>query len=164
MNIALFQPDIATNAAAAIRLAACFALPISIIEPMGFVWDDRRLRRVGLDYIEGADIRRWPSWQAFEKGRQESGQRLVLLTTRADQTYHLARYRADDILLGGQESAGVPDHVHQAADLRVRLPMAPGLRSLNLVTALSMVLGEALRQTGGFPGPSDQTGLSDETD
>ena len=151
MEIALFQPDMATNAAAAIRLAACFGLPISVIEPMGFVWDDRRLRRVGMDYIEGADIRRSPSWQAFEHDRRERGRRLVLLTTRAEQLYQNTRYQTGDILLGGQESAGVPDEVHEAADLRVCLPMAPGFRSLNLVTALTMVLGEALRQTDGFP-------------
>ena len=151
MNIALFQPDMAANAAAAIRLAACFALPISIIEPTGFVFDDKRLRRVGMDYLDGADIRRWPSWRAFEEARRERGQRLVLLTTSAEQLYHRVSFQADDILLGGQESAGAPPEVHAAADLRVRLPMAPGCRSLNLVTALSMVLGEALRQTGGFP-------------
>ena len=157
MNIALFQPDIAANAAAAIRLAACFALPISIIEPTGFVFDDKRLRRVGMDYLDGADIRRWPSWRAFEQARHERGQRLVLLTTSAKQVYHRVSFQADDILLGGQESAGAPPEVHAAADLRVRLPMAPGCRSLNLVTALSMVLGEALRQTGGFAEARDDT-------
>lgn len=151
MNIALFQPDMAANAAAAIRLAACFGLPISIIEPMGFVWDDKKLRRVGLDYLDGARIKRWPSFGAFDQARRESCSRLVLLTTQADQPHHRVAYRADDILLGGRESAGVPGEVHEAADLRVCLPMAPGLRSLNLVTALSMVLGEALRQTDGFP-------------
>lgn len=151
MNIALFQPDMAANAAAAIRLAACFDVAISMIEPLGFVFDDKRLRRVGMDYLDGARIRRWPSWNAFDEARCGKGHRLVLLTTRADQPYHQVSYREDDILLGGRESAGVPDEVHAAADLRVRLPMAPGLRSLNLVTALSMVLGEALRQTDGFP-------------
>lgn len=139
------------NTAAAIRLATCFALPVSIIEPTGFVFDEKRLRRIGMDYLNSAEITRWPSWQTFETARRERGQRLVLLTTRADQPYHLAHYQAGDILLGGRESAGVPDDVHHAADLRVRLPMADGMRSLNLVTALSMVLGEALRQTGGFP-------------
>ena len=164
MNIALYQPDMPGNTAAAIRLATCFALPVSIIEPTGFVFDERRLRRVGMDYLDGADITRWRSWQAFEEARRERGQRLVLLTTRADQPHHLARYRPDDILLGGRESAGVPEEVHRAADLRVRLPMAPGRRSLNLVTALSMVLGEALRQTGGFAENRQETGIGDETD
>lgn len=164
MNIALFQPDMAANAAAAIRLATCFGVAISIIEPMGFVWDDKKLRRVGMDYLDGARIRRWPSFAAFDEARRRSGSRLVLLTTRADQPYHHLDYRADDILLGGRESAGVPDDVHAAADLRVRLPMAPGLRSLNLVTALSMVLGEALRQTGGFPHAADDADIGDQTD
>lgn len=154
----------AANAAAAIRLASCFGLPISIIEPMGFVFDDKRLRRVGMDYLDSASIQRWPSWQAFEAARRQNGQRLVLLTTSADQPYHRACYRAGDILLGGRESAGVPEEVHDAADLRVRLPMAPGLRSLNLVTALSMVLGEALRQTDGFPKGAPDADIGVQTD
>lgn len=142
----------AANAAAAIRLAACFGLTIAIIEPLGFVWDDRRLRRVGMDYLDKARIERWPSFQAFEAARREEGRRLVLLTTGAEVSHHRAAYRTDDILLAGRESAGVPDDVHALADLRVRLPMADGVRSLNVVTALAMVLGEALRQTDGFPG------------
>lgn len=165
MNIALFQPDIAANAAAAIRLGACFGTPVSIIEPCGFVWDDRRLRRVGMDYVDRAVIRRWPSWSRFEEARRENGERLVLLTTRAELSYHRFDFRAGDILLGGRESAGVPDEVHAAADIRIHLPMAPGMRSLNLVTALSIVLGEALRQTGGFPKtdhePLDAGGVGD---
>ncbi len=164
MNIALFQPDMAANAAAAIRLAACFDVAISIIEPMGFVWDDKKLRRVGMDYLDGASIRRWPSWNAFDEARREKRRRLVLLTTKADQLHHQVSYRADDILLGGRESAGVPGEVHEAADLRVCLPMAPGLRSLNLVTALSVVLGEALRQTDGFPKTAPDAGIGDQTD
>lgn len=164
MNIALFQPDMAANAAAAIRLATCFAVPISIIEPAGFVWDEKRLRRVGMDYLDGADIKRWPSWRAFEAGRLERRQRLVLLTTRAEEAYHLTTYQTDDVLLVGRESAGVPDEVHAAADLRVRLPMAPGRRSLNVVSALSMVLGEALRQTDDFPKPGEDVDRGDQTD
>ena len=151
MNLVLFQPDMAANAAAAIRLATCFDLPISIIEPTGFVWDRRRLRRVGMDYLEGADVHRWPSWHAFEEARHTRQKRSVLLTTQAELAYHAVDYEPDDMLLVGRESAGVPNEVHEAADLRVRLPMAPGRRSLNMVTALAMVLGEALRQTDGFP-------------
>ncbi len=164
LEIALFRPDIAANAAAAIRLAACFAAPISIIEPTGFVWDDKRLRRVGMDYLTKAEIRRWPSWQSFEQARREDGRRLVLLTTRGDVAPHRARFRDDDILLAGQESAGVPEPVHAAADLRVGLPMADGLRSLNVVTALAMVLGEALRQTDGFPATARQPDIRCNTD
>lgn len=166
MNIALFQPDIAANAAAAIRLGACFATPVLIIEPSGFVWDGKRLRRVGMDYVDHAVVRRWFSWSSFEEARRESGQRLVLLTTRAELPYHRFDFRAGDILLGGRESAGVPDEVHAAADQRIHLPMAPGVRSLNLVTALSIVLGEALRQTEGFPKavhePLDAGGIGDQ--
>lgn len=151
MNIALFQPDMAENVAATIRLAACFGVPVSIIEPTGFVWDQRRLRRIGMDYLDKAQLERMPSFTAFEEKRRRGRHRLVLLTTKGAVAHHDVDYEADDILLAGRESAGVPDEVHQVADLRVRLPMSPGMRSLNVVIALSMVLGEALRQTRGFP-------------
>lgn len=153
MRIALFQPDIASNAAAAMRLAACFGVPLAIIEPCGFVWDERRLRRVGLDYLEHVALARFASWSAFEAWRHTAGERLVLLTTAAACDHHAVGYRPDDILMVGRESAGAPGIVHAAADLRVRVPMAPGRRSLNVITALAVVLGEALRQTGGFPEP-----------
>jgi tRNA (cytidine/uridine-2'-O-)-methyltransferase len=155
VRAALFQPDIAANAAAAMRLAACLDVPLAIIEPCGFVWDERRLRRVGLDYLGHVALTRFPSWPAFETWRRAAGERLVLLSTRAEQAYHVVRYRPDDILLAGRESAGAPAPVHAAAEVRVRVPMAPGRRSLNVVTALAIVLGEALRQTGRFaePGP-----------
>ncbi|MGI9490799.1 MAG: tRNA (cytidine(34)-2'-O)-methyltransferase [Geminicoccaceae bacterium] len=155
MNITLFQPDMAANAAAAIRLAACLGVPVWMIEPCGFVWDERRLRRVGMDYLDQVDLRRWPSWEAFERRRRADGKRLILLTTKASTPYHLIDYRHGDILLGGSESAGVPDDVHAASDLRVSVPMAPNARSLNLVTSLAIVIGEALRQTDGFPKPAD---------
>lgn len=153
MRLALYQPDIAANAAAAIRLAACLDVPLSIIEPCGFVWDPRRLRRVGLDYLAHAAVTRHASWSAFERWRQSEGGRLVLLTTAAAHLHHRVDYRPDDVLLGGRESAGVPDSVHAAADLAVRVPLAPGRRSLNVVTALAIVAGEALRQSGGFADP-----------
>ena len=140
-----------TNAGAALRLAACLDLPLVVIEPCGFVWDDRRVRRVALDYLAGATLLRMASWSAFEARRRAEGRRLVLLTTRAETTHLAARYHPDDVLLAGRESAGVPEEVHGSADLRVRVPLAPGRRSLNLVTALAIVLGEALRQTSGFP-------------
>jgi tRNA (cytidine/uridine-2'-O-)-methyltransferase len=150
VHLALFEPDIAANTAAAIRLAACLDVPLLIIEPCGFVWDQRRLRRVGLDYLRRASVERFASWAAFEAWRRAAGARLVLLTTRADRPHHAVAYRANDVLLVGRESSGVPDLVHAAADLRVGVAMAPGRRSLNVVTALAMVFGEALRQTGGF--------------
>jgi tRNA (cytidine/uridine-2'-O-)-methyltransferase len=150
VHIALFQPDIAANAAAVIRLAACLDVPLLIVEPCGFVWDERRLRRVGLDYLRHASVERFASWAAFEAWRRARSARLVLLTTRADRPHHAIAYRANDILVAGRESSGVPDLVHAAADLRVRVAMAPDRRSLNVVAALAIVLGEALRQTGGF--------------
>lgn len=153
LHIALYQPDIAANAAAVIRLAACLDVPVHVVEPCGFVWDDRRLRRVGMDYLAHARIARHPSWTAFERWRAAEGRRLVLLTTQAEHVYHAARYRLDDVLLGGRESAGVPDELRTAAGLQVRIPLAPGRRSLNLVTALAMVAGEALRQLDAFPVP-----------
>ena len=153
MRVALFQPDIAANAAAAMRLAACLEVPLAIIEPCGFVWDERRLRRVGLDYMAHVALTRFPSWAAFEAWRRVAGERLVLLSTGAERAHHLVRYRPDDILLAGRESVGAPDMVRAAADLQVRVPMASGRRSLNVVTALAIVLGEALRQTERFPEP-----------
>ena len=151
MKLTLFQPDMAANTAAAIRLAACLAIPISIIEPCGFVWDERRLRRVGMDYLDHVDVQRWPSWDAFDQARRAEGKRLILLTTKVSADYHQASFQTGDILLGGRESAGVPDEVHASADLKVKIPMAPGARSLNLVMSLAIVVGEALRQTNSFP-------------
>ncbi len=151
MNIALFQPDMAENVAATIRLAACLGVPVSIIEPTGFVWDQRRLRRIGMDYLDKVRLERIPSFSAFEEKRRAGRRRLVLLTTKGAVAHCDVDYRADDVLLAGRESAGVPDDVHEVADVRVRLPMVHGMRSLNVVIALSMVLGEALRQTRGFP-------------
>jgi tRNA (cytidine/uridine-2'-O-)-methyltransferase len=133
-----------------IRLAACLDVPLMVIEPCGFVWDDRRVRRVGLDYVNHARIERVAAFATFDQARRAGSARLVLLTTCASRPYYAAAYRPDDILLVGRESSGVPDMVHAAADLRVRVPMAPGRRALNVVTALAMVLGEALRQTDGF--------------
>jgi tRNA (cytidine/uridine-2'-O-)-methyltransferase len=151
LEVALYQPDIAANTGAALRLAACLAVPLLVIEPCGFVWDHRRLRRVGLDYLAQTSLRRFPGWQAFDAWRRAEGRRLILLTTRSRADYHATAYRPGDVLLAGRESAGAPPEVHDAADLRVRVPLAPGRRALNVVTALAMVLGEALRQTDGFP-------------
>lgn len=151
VQLTLFEPDNPANVAAVLRLAACLAVPVLIVEPCGFVWDPRRLRRVGLDYLERVTLTRLPSWSAFEARRRDEGRRLVLLTTKADTRFDAAGYYPGDILLGGRESLGVPPAVHASAELRVRVPLAAGCRSLNLVTALAMVLGEALRQTGQFP-------------
>lgn len=151
MRLALFQPDIAGNVAGVMRLAACFDLPLDLIEPFGFVLDPVRLRRVGLDYAARAEVRRHASFAAFEDERRSAGCRLVLLTTRARASHLDARFSPDDVLMAGRESAGAPDEVHAAADLAVRIPIRADCRSLNVVTALAIVAGEALRQSAGFP-------------
>ncbi len=151
MRLALFEPDIPQNAGAMLRLAACLGLPVDVIEPCGFVFADKRLRRAGMDYLDRAALRRHVSWPAFLAARDQGAGRLVLLTTRAETPYVAFRFHADDVLLVGRESAGVPEAVHGAADARVHVPMAAGTRSLNVAVAAAMVLGEALRQTGGFP-------------
>lgn len=132
-----------------LRLAACFGVGIDIIEPCGFVWDDRRLRRAGMDYMELARLRRHGSWTDFQAERGPG--RLVLLSTRAETSHLIFAFREDDILLLGRESAGVPEAVHEAVDDRLRIPLAAGARSLNVALAAAVVLGEALRQTDGFP-------------
>jgi len=149
MRLALFQPDIPQNAGAMMRLAACLDIGFDIIEPCGFVLDDRRLRRAGMDYCDGLDLCRHESWTAFESWRRDDTPppRLIVLTTAADRAYVDFAFAAGDILLVGRESAGLPDTVHDAADARLAIPMAAGLRSLNVATAAAMALGEALRQT-----------------
>lgn len=148
MRIALYQPDIPQNTGAIFRLAACLGIPVDVIEPCGFVLDDRRLRRVAMDYGGQAEIVRHASWNIYSEARAAG--RLVLLTTGGAMRYTDFTFEPSDTLLLGRESAGVPDSVHQAADARLIVPMAPGARSLNVVTAAAMVLGEALRQTGGY--------------
>jgi tRNA (cytidine/uridine-2'-O-)-methyltransferase len=148
MRLALYQPDIAQNTGTMLRLAACLGVGVDVIAPTGFDMSDRALRRAGLDYLAHVEIVRHASFADFETARQRSGSRLVLLTTRAELAYTSFGFRASDTLLVGRESAGVPEAVHQAADARVRIPIRPGLRSLNVAVAAAMALGEALRQTG----------------
>jgi tRNA (cytidine/uridine-2'-O-)-methyltransferase len=151
MRLALFQPDIPQNAGALLRLGACLAVPVDIIEPCGFVLSDRRLRRAGMDYLASAELTRHESWPAFVAARTR-GARIVLLTTAGAVPYHRFAFAGDDIILLGRESAGVPPEIHDACDARLTIPMRPGLRSLNVALAASMVLGEGLRQTARFPG------------
>ena len=148
MRLALFQPDIPQNLGAALRLGACLGVPVDVIEPCGFPLSDRAIRRAALDYAERAEVSRHAGWGDFLNARQG---RIVLFTTRAARPFHEFEFRADDTLLFGRESAGVPDDVHGAADARLYIPLAPGARSLNVVTAAAMALSEALRQTNGFP-------------
>lgn len=149
MRLALFEPDIPQNAGALLRLGACLGVGVDLIEPMGFVLDDRRLKRAGLDYIPRATWSRHPSWERFLAARGRG--RLILLTTKAATAYHSFAFQADDTLLLGRESAGAPAYVHEAAAARLKVPMLPGARSLNVALAAAIVLGEALRQTGLMP-------------
>ncbi len=150
MRLALYQPDLPQNTAALIRLAACLGVPVEVIEPAGFLWDDRRLRRVAMDYPDLVSVRRHADWPTFLAADGVAPARRVLLSTRAATPYADFAFRADDVLVLGRESAGAPDWLHQAVGARVRVPMAAGARSLNVVAAAAMVAGEALRQTGGF--------------
>ena len=149
MRLALFEPDIPQNCGALIRLGACLGVGVDIIEPCGFLFSDKKLRRAGMDYLEHAEVVRHPSWQAFLEAR--SGLRLVLITTKGAGSYLDFSFGADDVLLLGRESEGVPAEVHQRADARLRIPLKTGMRSLNVAQAGAIVLAEALRQTKGFP-------------
>ncbi len=149
LRLALFEPDIPQNTGALLRVAACFGVPIDLIEPFGFVADDRRIRRAALDYAASATICRHASWAAF-LAQRDPVSRLVLLTTHGSMPLHRFAFAAGDTLLLGRESAGVPDFVHRRADARVRIPMRDGARSLNVAIAGAVALAEALRQTGGL--------------
>jgi tRNA (cytidine/uridine-2'-O-)-methyltransferase len=149
LTLALYQPDIPQNAGTMLRMCACLGVAAAIVEPAGFPVSDRHFRRAGMDYLDAVEIDRHVSFAAFEAWREATGRRLVLLTTHASQAYTDLAFRADDILLVGRESAGVPEAVHAAADARILVPMRPALRSLNVAVAAAMVVGEALRQTRG---------------
>jgi tRNA (cytidine/uridine-2'-O-)-methyltransferase len=155
LRLALYQPDIPQNTGTMMRLAACLGVAVDMIEPAGFDVSDRNLRRAGLDYLDRLELTRHVSWRAFEAWRQGEGRRLVLATTKSSVSYAAFTFRANDILLVGRESAGVPDEVHAAAESRVAVPLRPGMRSINVALAAAMILGEALRQTGFFPDPGE---------
>lgn len=152
MRIALYQPDIAGNVGTLLRLGACLDVAVDLIEPMGFAWSERALVRAGMDYAGLVDVTRHADWAAFLATARG---RIVLGTTTGAVPLPQARFLSDDIVLLGSEGAGVPDHVHNRADLRVRIPMRAGLRSLNVAVAGAIVLGEALRQTGGWDNLTD---------
>ncbi len=149
MRIALFEPDIPQNTGTTLRLAACLGVEVHLIEPAGFPVSDRAFRRAGMDYLDQVALTRHPSWPDFERWRVPQDLRLVLFTTKATTSYLDHRYEARDILLFGRESAGVPDHVHEAAEVRLRIPMRAAMRSINVAMTCAMAVGEALRQTGG---------------
>ncbi|AQR74212.1 tRNA (cytidine(34)-2'-O)-methyltransferase [Sphingomonas sp. LM7] len=150
MRIALFEPEIAGNVGAVLRLGACFGAAVDLIEPMGFEWDDRRVRRTAMDYIDHVAIARHAGFDAFKTSI--GSQRLVLFTTKSDQSAYDFNFMPDDVLLFGKESAGIPTAVADTCDARVRIPMRPQVRSMNLATSAALALGEALRQTASLPG------------
>jgi tRNA (cytidine/uridine-2'-O-)-methyltransferase len=149
MRVALFEPEIAGNVGAVLRLGACLGAEVDLIEPLGFAWDDRRVRRAAMDYIDHVVVTRHAGFEPFRT--MLGSRRLVLFTTKATASAYDFRYLADDVLLFGKESAGVPSAVADACDARVRLPMRTGVRSMNLAMAAGLALGEALRQTGALP-------------
>ncbi|MEJ2432665.1 MAG: tRNA (cytidine(34)-2'-O)-methyltransferase [Pseudolabrys sp.] len=151
MRITLYEPDIPQNTGTILRLCACLGLEAHIIEPAGFPVSDRAFRRAGMDYLDRVALTRHGSFAAFEGWRRAQRLSLVLITTRAEASYLDHAFGTDEVLLFGRESAGVPDAVHQVADVRLRIPMREGMRSLNVAVAAAMVAGEALRQMGGFP-------------
>lgn len=150
MRLALFQPEIAGNVGAILRTATCFGVPVDIIEPCGFPFSERGLKRSGMDYADHAVIRRHADWDAYQSAFATQG-RLVLLTTKGAAPLPAFAFRPGDRLLLGNESSGAPDYVHGAADARVVIPLRPGFRSLNVSVAAGIALAEALRQTKGFP-------------
>ena len=147
MRIALFQPDIAGNVGTIMRLSACMAVPVDIIEPCGFPLGDRQLKRAAMDYGASADVTRHADWAHFERASADRGARLVLLSSHAENSLYAHRFGENDILLLGSESAGVPDTVREASDIAITIPMAAGFRSLNVAIACGIALGEAVRQT-----------------
>lgn len=150
IDLALYQPDIAQNTGTLLRLGACLGVRVHVIHPTGFPLSRRELKRGGLDYLDHADMTEHDSWAHFERWAGDEGRRTVLLTTKTTQSAYDFAYRDGDVLLLGRESAGVPDSVAEAAGARIRIPMRPGLRSINVAVAAAMVVGEALRQTKGF--------------
>ncbi len=150
MRVALYQPDIAGNLGTILRTCACLGVPVDIIEPCGFPFSDRSLKRAGMDYFDHVDFTRHADWAAFVAFVDSQFARLVLLTSKTDNAYHQFSFHSDDILLFGSESSGVPLNVNQRADERITIKMQNGMRSLNLAVSAGMALGEALKQTGQF--------------
>lgn len=148
LSIALYQPDIPQNTGTILRMGACLGLTVHIIEPTGFILSDTGLKRAGMDYLEIAAMQRHVSFDAFCEWRMNEQKRLILLTTKTDQSYSDITYNENDILMFGRESSGVPDSVHDQVDEQRTIPMVENMRSLNLACSVAMVAGEALRQIG----------------
>ena len=150
LDLALYQPDIAQNTGTLLRLGACLGVRVHIIHPTGFPFSRKELKRGGLDYLDHADVTEHDSYAHFDSWRREACRRLVLLTTKSTQSAYAASYGPADVLMVGRESAGVPDDVAAGADLRIRIPMREGLRSINVAIAAALIVGEAMRQTNAF--------------
>ncbi len=146
MHLALYQPEIPQNTGTLMRLCACMGINLNIIHPCGFVWEDRHLRRAGMDYMDIATVHHHTSWETFQEEVRKKSQRLILLDAKAETLYTNFSFQSGDVLLLGQESAGVPEDIFQTTPHRLRIPMTPGCRSLNVSLAAAMVVGEALRQ------------------
>lgn len=152
MQLALFQPDQPPNTGTLLRLGACMNMPVHVIEPCGFPFSPKAVKRYAMDYADHVDLHHHLDWNAFENWRKAEGSRLILLTTKTDTLFTGFEFAPTDILMVGSESSGAPDFVHQAASARVTIPMNPAVRSLNVAVAAAMVMGEALRQTNQYPG------------
>ena len=150
MRIALYQPDIPQNTGNIFRLGACLGVSVDIIEPTGFIFDDKKFRRSAMDYIDHLDYKKHIDWQHFYDWSQGGKYRLILMTTKAEQSFYEFEFHSSDILLFGRESAGVPDNIHQIVNHRLTIPMKKGVRSINLSSSVALVLGEGLRQTNSI--------------
>ena len=146
MRIALFEPDIPQNAGNIFRLGACLGIPVDIIEPAGFVIDDKRLKRASMDYYDYLELKKHLSWEKFYEWSKDNSYRLILLTTKTKKSYFDYKFQSNDIILFGRESAGAPDFVHSSVDERLTIPMIKGPRSINLSSSVAIVAGEMLRQ------------------
>lgn len=149
MRLCLFEPEIAGNVGAVMRLGACMGVPVDLIEPLGFKWDDKRVRRTAMDYIDHVEVVRHSGFHEF---REAIPGRLILFTTKGDASPYDFEFQPDDVLMFGKESGGVPPIVASSSDARLRIPIRADVRSFNLATSAALALGEALRQTGGLPG------------
>ena len=150
MRIALYEPDIPQNTGNIFRLGACLGVPVDIIEPTGFLFDDKKFRRSAMDYIDYLDYKKHIDWKNFYKWAQKNKFRLILMTTKSQQSYYNFEFLPSDILLFGRESAGVPNDIHKTVDHRLTIPMKNGVRSINLSSSVALVLGEGLRQINNF--------------
>ena len=150
MRIALYQPDIPQNTGNIFRLGACLGISVDIIEPTGFIFDDKKFKRSAMDYINHIDFKRHIDWKHFYNWAQKSKFRLILMTTKSKQSFYNFEFHSSDILLFGRESAGVPNNVHEIVDQRLTIPMKKGVRSINLSSSVALVLGEGLRQTNNI--------------